>query len=102
MLQGPRLGTEGVLHHVMVKGLERRKIFLSDTDQEDLIRRFSEVLAKARMGLYAWSLLGSSEFVGAVLKEVVGHRDGKNIGQKVGSEALSALEEKIGSSLGLS
>jgi len=47
-------------------------------------------------------VLGSSEFVEAVLNEVVGHRDEKNIGQKVGVEVLSALAGKIGLRLGLS
>ena len=47
-------------------------------------------------------MLGSSEFVEAVLKEVVGDRDGNNTGQKVGAEVLSALAGKIGVRLGLS
>jgi len=59
MPRGPRLDTEGALHHVMVRGLERRKLFLSDVDREDLLKRFSEVLPKNRGGVYAWSLLGN-------------------------------------------
>jgi hypothetical protein len=41
----------------MVRGLERRKIFLSEADRKDLLRRFSEVLPKTGARLYAWSLL---------------------------------------------
>jgi REP element-mobilizing transposase RayT len=41
----------------MVRGLERRKIFLSDRDKTDLIERFSAVLPKAGAGIYAWSFL---------------------------------------------
>jgi putative transposase len=51
------LDAEGALHHVMVRGLERRKIFLSRKDREDLLRRFSLILPKAGARLYAWSLL---------------------------------------------
>ena len=38
MPRGPRLDAEGALHHVMVRGLEKRKIFLSRMDREDLLR----------------------------------------------------------------
>jgi hypothetical protein len=41
----------------MVRGLERRKIFLSEADRKDLLRRFSEVLPKTGARLYAWSFL---------------------------------------------
>jgi len=32
-----RLDAPGVLHHVMGRGIERKKIFLSDTDRNDFI-----------------------------------------------------------------
>jgi putative transposase len=57
MPRGPRLDAEGALHHVMVRGIEKRKIFLSRMDREDLLRRFSLILPKAGARLYAWSLL---------------------------------------------
>ena len=33
---------EGALHHVMVRGLEARAIFLSDKDREDLVNRLEK------------------------------------------------------------
>lgn len=57
MPRGPRLDANGALHHVMVRGLEKRKIFLSRIDREDLLQRFSLVLPRAGGRLYAWSLL---------------------------------------------
>jgi len=36
-----RLDARGVLHHVMGRGIERRDIFLSDSDREDFIGRLS-------------------------------------------------------------
>jgi REP element-mobilizing transposase RayT len=41
----------------MVRGLDRRKIFLSDRDKEDLIKRFSRVFPKVGAWLYGWSFL---------------------------------------------
>jgi len=57
MPRGPRLNMEGVLHHVMVRGLEARDIFLSDTDREDLVKRLNEIVPKAHTVIYAWSLM---------------------------------------------
>ena len=48
MPRGPRLDMEGVLHHVMVRGLEARAIFLSDKDREDLVNRLTEIAPKTR------------------------------------------------------
>jgi hypothetical protein len=36
MPRGPRLDVPGALHHVMVRGIERRDIFNTDEDREDL------------------------------------------------------------------
>ena len=35
MPRGPRLGA-GTLHHIMVRGIERRRIFETDRDREDI------------------------------------------------------------------
>jgi len=34
-----RLDAPGVLHHVMARGIERRKIFRGDADREDFVGR---------------------------------------------------------------
>jgi REP element-mobilizing transposase RayT len=41
----------------MVRGLEARRIFLSDRDREDLLKRFAEVTPASDTAVYAWSLL---------------------------------------------
>ena len=45
-----RLDAPGVLHHVIGRGIERKKIFTNDTDRNDFIRRNA---AKAR-GSISW------------------------------------------------
>ena len=37
----PRLDAPGTLHHVMVRGLERRAIFRDDTDRTDFVARLA-------------------------------------------------------------
>jgi hypothetical protein len=35
-----RIDTPGALHHIIVKGIERRKIFLDDFDRNNFLKRF--------------------------------------------------------------
>jgi putative transposase len=52
-----RLDAPGVLHHVMGRGIERRKIFLSDIDRNDFIGRLSALAQDRAMEIYAWVLM---------------------------------------------
>ena len=54
-----RLDTPGLLHHVMIRGIERRKIFKDNKDREDLIERLSVLLPKTKTQCYAWSFLSN-------------------------------------------
>ena len=52
-----RLDAPGVLHHIMGRGIERNKIFISDKDREDFIARLSALAEEGAMDIYAWALL---------------------------------------------
>ena len=54
-----RLDTPGLLHHVMIRGIERRKIFNDDKDRENFIERLSILLPETRTQCYAWSFLSN-------------------------------------------
>ena len=47
----------GVLHHIMIRGIERRKIFISDMDREDFLERLSKLLPETQTACYAWVLI---------------------------------------------
>ena len=49
-----RLDTPGLLHHVMIRGIERRKIFRDNKDREDFIERLSILLPETKTQCYAW------------------------------------------------
>jgi len=51
-----RLDAPGVLHHVMIRGIERRKVFLNDKDREDFIERLAKLLPETKTASYAWSI----------------------------------------------
>ncbi|MEA5115266.1 MAG: transposase [Geobacteraceae bacterium] len=45
------------MHHVIVRGIERRDIFADDADKERFVARLSTLLAKGSMKCFAWSLM---------------------------------------------
>ena len=54
-----RLDTPGLLHHVMIRGIERRKIFDDAKDRENFIERLSVLLPETKTQCYAWSFLSN-------------------------------------------
>ncbi|MBN1833730.1 MAG: transposase [Deltaproteobacteria bacterium] len=52
-----RLDTPGLLHHVMIRGIERRKIFNDNKDRDNFIERMSRLLPETKTQCYAWSFL---------------------------------------------
>ncbi len=52
-----RLDAPGVLHHIIICGIERRKIFRDDKD--NLIDRLSVLLPETKTTCYAWAFLSN-------------------------------------------
>ncbi|EAT16035.1 protein of unknown function DUF1568 [Desulfuromonas acetoxidans DSM 684] len=52
-----RIDIPGLLQHVIVRGIERRDIFITDDDREDFVRRLSGLLEETSTACYAWALL---------------------------------------------
>jgi REP element-mobilizing transposase RayT len=52
-----RLDAPGVLHHVIIRGTERRKIFKDDRDRNSFIERLETLLPETHTTCYAWALL---------------------------------------------
>jgi REP element-mobilizing transposase RayT len=52
-----RIDIPGLLQHVIVRGIERCKIFLTDEDREDFVARLSHLLGETRTVCYAWAML---------------------------------------------
>ena len=57
MPRQPRIEIPGALYHVMVRGIERRKIFKDDKDKRIFLGRFADLIEETRVVCYAWSLL---------------------------------------------
>jgi len=54
-----RLDAPGVLHHIMIRGIERRKIFKDNLDKDNFLDRLGTLLPKTRITCYAWALLSN-------------------------------------------
>lgn len=54
-----RLDTPGVLHHVIIRGIERRKIFRDNRDKDNFLDRLEALLPETGMTCYAWALLSN-------------------------------------------
>ena len=57
MPRGPRLDAPGVLHHVMVRGIERRAIFRDDRDRREFVARLAALTHTEAWTVYAWAVL---------------------------------------------
>ena len=57
MPRQPRLDAPGTLHHVMGRGMERTKIFPTDTDRTDFAERLAALCQQGHLVVYAWALM---------------------------------------------
>lgn len=52
-----RLDAPGLFHHIMIRGIERRDVFLNNKDREDFLQRLAKLLPHTKTACYAWVLL---------------------------------------------
>jgi len=57
MPRGPRLDAPGTIHHVIIRGIERRKIVNDDKDRENFVARMGTVALETKTLIYAWALM---------------------------------------------
>ena len=52
-----RLDAPGTLHHVIIRGIERKKIIDGDRDKQDFINRMGTIALETGTSIYAWALM---------------------------------------------
>lgn len=57
MPRSARIDIPDILQHVIVRGIEKRDIFLGDDDRLDFVRRFSALLESTGTECFAWALM---------------------------------------------
>ena len=57
MPRNARIDAPGALHHIIVRGIERRKIFNDDVDKINFLGRLGKVLSETDTKCFAWALI---------------------------------------------
>ena len=57
MPRGARLDAPGALHHVMVRGIEGKRIVVDDEDRGFFVSRMGKVAVATETSVYAWALM---------------------------------------------
>jgi len=52
-----RIDAPGALHHVVVRAIERGKIFGSDYDRMNFVNRMGELIPETQTDCFAWALI---------------------------------------------
>lgn len=52
-----RIDAPGALHHIIVRGIEKRPIFRDDTDRDSFIQRLDHILDDSSTPCFAWALM---------------------------------------------
>ncbi len=52
-----RIDAPGALHHIIVRGIERRKIFKDNADRQSFVERLGDILSDSQTPCYAWALI---------------------------------------------
>jgi REP element-mobilizing transposase RayT len=52
-----RIDAPGALHHIIVRGIERRKIFYNNRDRDNFLERLAVVLTETSTPCFAWTLI---------------------------------------------
>jgi putative transposase len=52
-----RLDAPGTLHHVILRGIEKRRIVDDDKDRQNFVKRLGDLSEETQTKIYAWSLM---------------------------------------------
>ena len=59
MPRSARLDAPGVIHHIMIRGIEKRRIFRDDKDREQFLNRLAQLLPKTDTACYGWVFMAN-------------------------------------------
>lgn len=51
-----RLDSPGTMHHVIIRGAERKKIVVDEQDRKNFVARFGKLAKESKTSIYAWAL----------------------------------------------
>jgi hypothetical protein len=52
-----RIDAPGALHHIIVRGIECRRIFSDDQDRDNFVERLGDIVTETETFCFAWALI---------------------------------------------
>ena len=52
-----RIDAPGALHHIIVRGIDRKSIFKDDADKDNFLERLKNILTDSATLCFAWALI---------------------------------------------
>jgi len=52
-----RIDAPGALHHIIIRGIEKKPIFRDDIDRDNILQRLGHILKESHTPCYAWALM---------------------------------------------
>ena len=57
MPRNARIDSPGALHHIIIRGIERKAVFKDSADRDNFIERLGGIIKETETGCYAWVLM---------------------------------------------
>jgi len=57
-----RIDAPGAVHHIIVRGIERRRIFSDDQDRDNFVERLGGIVTETQTCCFAWALIPNHAF----------------------------------------
>ena len=54
-----RIDAPGALHHIIIRGIERKKIFKDTVDRNDFLERLEKIFTETSTPCFAWALMSN-------------------------------------------
>ena len=58
-----RIDAPGALHHIIGRGIDRKRIFTDDTDRDNFLDRLGNILSETQTACFAWALIPNHSFI---------------------------------------
>lgn len=52
-----RIDITGALHHIIIRGIERKRVFRNNRDRDDFLDRLGNIIEETKTQCYAWALI---------------------------------------------
>jgi REP element-mobilizing transposase RayT len=66
-----RIDAPGALHHIIVRGIEKKTIFKDDADKDNFLERLKNILTDSNTSCFAWALIPNPIYVELNIKNVM-------------------------------